>query len=61
MASVKANPKIANLNKSSFRVGLQVKEKIREEKTNPIPKPAPVKPYSQANIYNNNFLIQNHT
>jgi hypothetical protein len=32
MASVKANPKIANLNKSSFRVGCRLRKKSGRKK-----------------------------
>lgn len=44
IASVKANPKIANLKSSSFKVGFPVSEYINEENTAPIPTPAPVSP-----------------
>jgi hypothetical protein len=44
IASVSANPKIANLNKSSFRLGFLEVPKIRDPKINPIPIPAPASP-----------------
>ena len=44
IASVKANPKIAILNKSSFKFGLRAIPKIKEPKITPIPSPAPVNP-----------------
>ena len=44
IASVKAKPKIANRNNSSFIAGLREVPKIREAKINPIPTPAPAKP-----------------
>jgi len=53
IASVRANPKIANLNKSSFRLGFLEVPKIRDPKINPIPIPAPASPkvYSPAPIF----------
>ena len=44
IASVKANPKIADLNKSSFRFGFLEIPAIRDAKINPIPIPAPASP-----------------
>lgn len=44
IASVKANPKIADLNKSSFRFGFLEIPTINEAKINPIPIPAPASP-----------------
>lgn len=44
MASVKANPKIAILNNSSFKEGFLEILKTRDPKTLPIPIPAPAKP-----------------
>lgn len=44
MASVKANPRIAILNNSSFNEGFLEIPKIRALKITPIPIPAPVKP-----------------
>lgn len=44
MASVKANPKIANLNRSSFRFGFLEIPKINDAKISPIPIPAPARP-----------------
>ncbi len=44
IASVNANPKIANLNKSSFRLGFLEVPRIKDPKINPIPIPAPASP-----------------
>ena len=44
MASVKANPKIATLNKSSFKFGFLEIPNINEPNITPIPRPAPVSP-----------------
>ena len=44
MASVRANPKIATLNKSFVIVGFLEIPKIKELKISPIPIPAPVSP-----------------
>ena len=44
MASVKANPKIAILNNSSFKEGFRAIPTTRAAKTLPIPTPAPAKP-----------------
>jgi len=44
IASVKANPKIAYLNISSFNEGFLAVPKIKDPKINPIPIPAPANP-----------------
>ena len=44
MASVRANPRIANLKRSSFRLGFLAVPKIKDPKMNPIPIPAPASP-----------------
>ena len=44
MASVRAKPKIANLNNSSFKEGFLDIPKTRAPKTVPIPTPAPANP-----------------
>ena len=44
IASVKANPKIAYLKRSSFKEGFLAKASNREPKIAPIPTPAPAKP-----------------
>ena len=44
IASVRANPKIANLNKSSLKNGFLETPIIKEAKINPIPTPAPASP-----------------
>lgn len=44
IASVNANPKIANLNKSSFNCGFLDTPRIKDPKTKPIPIPAPASP-----------------
>lgn len=44
IASVNANPKIANLNKSSLMFGFLAVAKIKDPKINPIPTPAPASP-----------------
>jgi hypothetical protein len=44
MASVKAKPKIATLNKSCLNEGFLEIPRIKEPKTVPIPAPAPAKP-----------------
>ena len=44
IASVNANPKIANLNNSSFKLGFLDTPKIKAPKIAPIPTPAPANP-----------------
>ena len=44
IASVNANPKIANLNSSSFKEGFLDTPKTKAPKTVPIPTPAPASP-----------------
>ena len=44
MASVKAKPSIAALNKSSFNIGFLDIPDIRDAKISPIPIPAPASP-----------------
>lgn len=44
IASVKANPKIASLNKSSFKLGFLAVPIIKAPKITPIPTPAPANP-----------------
>ena len=44
MASVKANPRIAVLNKSSFRRGFLEIPAINEANIRPMPTPAPARP-----------------
>jgi len=44
MASVKAKPKIANLNKLSSTVGFLEVPSTKDAKTSPIPIPAPASP-----------------
>ncbi len=44
IASVKANPKIAALNKSSFNKGFLAIPEIKAAKIRPIPIPAPARP-----------------
>lgn len=44
MASVKAKPKIAALNKSSLNIGFREIPDIKDAKINPIPIPAPASP-----------------
>lgn len=44
MASVRANPNIAALNKSSFNIGFLEIPDIRDAKISPIPIPAPASP-----------------
>lgn len=44
IASVNANPKIADLNKSSFKLGFLEIPMINDAKINPIPIPAPASP-----------------